>query len=107
MSKKYIQKLRWIIDNSKEDIGVFISFILAIFPLSFVTNSYLFALKNIEQNKGTENIQNIFLYVFLFLAVGLMFVLIYIINCTIKIKARRYYLLFILGIKKKDFWKRR
>ena len=63
MSKKYLQKLRWIIDNSKEDIGVFISFILAIFPLSFVTNSYLFALKNLEQNKGTENIQNIFLYV--------------------------------------------
>lgn len=100
-----MQKMRWIIDNPKEDVGAFISFILAIFPLSFVTNSYLFAMKNMEQNKGVENVQNVFLYVLLFLIVGLMFILVYILNSTIKIKAPRYSLLFILGIKKKDFWK--
>lgn len=105
MNKIYKPQMRWIIDNPKEDVGAFISFILAIFPLSFVTNSYLFALRNMEQNKGIENIQDVFLYVLVFLIVGLVFILIYILISTTKIKAHRYSLLFILGIKKKDFWK--
>ena len=34
-----------------------------------------------------------------------MFIIMYILTSAIKIKAHRYSLLFILGIKKKDFWK--
>lgn len=105
MDKIYKPKIRWAIGCSKEDVGALISLILAIFPLSFVTNSYLFVMRSMEQNKGTDNIQNVFLYVFIFLIIGLLFILIYILVSTIKIKAHRYSLLFILGIKKKDFWK--
>ena len=105
MNKKYMSKIRWIIDDTRENKGISISFILAIFPLAFITDSYLFAVGNMEQNKGTENIKNIYLYVLFFLIVGLMFVLSYILISTTKLKAPRYSLLFILGIKKKDFWK--
>lgn len=104
MDKIYKPKIRGAIGYSKEDVGALISLILAIFPLSFATNSYLFVMRSMEQNKGTDNIQNVFLYVFIFLIIGLLFILIYILVSTIKIKAHRYSLLFILGIKKKDFW---
>ena len=93
------------IDNSKEEMMGVISFILAIFPLSFVINSYLVAMKNIGENQGTENIRTVFFYVLIFLIIGLMFIIMYILTSAIKIKAHRYSLLFILGIKKKDFWK--
>lgn len=59
------------IDNSKEEMMGVISFILAIFPLSFVINSYLVAMKNIGENQGTENIRTIFFYVLIFLIIGL------------------------------------
>ncbi len=105
MNKKYMSKIQWIIDDTSENKGISISFILAIFPLAFITDSYLFAVGNMEQNKGTENIKNIYLYVLFFLIVGLMFVLSYILISTIKLKAPRYSLLFILGIKKRIFGK--
>ena len=94
MDKVNMCQIQKQIDNSKEEMMGVISFILAIFPLSFVINSYLVAMKNIGENQGTEN-----------LIIGLMFIIMYILTSAIKIKAHRYSLLFILGIKKKDFWK--
>ena len=105
MDKVNMCQIQKQIDNSKEEMMGVISFILAIFPLSFVINSYLVAMKNIGENQGTENIRTIFFYVLIFLIIGLMFIIMYIITSAIKIKAHRYSLLFILGIKKKDFWK--
>lgn len=105
MDKVNMCQIQKQIDNSKEEMMGVISFILAIFPLSFVINSYLVAMKNIGENQGTENIRTIFLYVLIFLIIGLMFIIMYILTSAIKIKAHRYSLLFILGIKKKDFWK--
>ena len=105
MDKVNMCQIQKQIDNSKEEMMGVISFILAIFPLSFVINSYLVAMKNIGENQGTENIRTIFFYVLIFLIIGLMFIIMYILTSAIKIKAHRYSLLFILGIKKKDFWK--
>lgn len=105
MDKVNMCQIQKQIDNSKEEMMGVISFILAIFPLSFVINSYLVAMKNIGENQGTENIRTIFFYVLIFLVIGLMFIIMYILTSAIKIKAHRYSLLFILGIKKKDFWK--
>ena len=105
MDKVNMCQIQKQIDNSKEEMMGVISFILAIFPLSFVINSYLVAMKNIGENQGTENIRTIFFYVLIFLIIGLMFIIMYILTSAIKIKAYRYSLLFILGIKKKDFWK--
>lgn len=105
MDKVNMCQIQKQIDNSKEEMMGVISFILAIFPLSFVINSYLVAMKNIGENQGTENIRTIFFYVLIFLIIGLMFIVMYILTSAIKIKAHRYSLLFILGIKKKDFWK--
>ena len=105
MDKVSMCQIQKQIDNSKEEMMGVISFILAIFPLSFVINSYLVAMKNIGENQGTENIRTIFFYVLIFLIIGLMFIIMYILTSAIKIKAHRYSLLFILGIKKKDFWK--
>lgn len=105
MIKMNMPQVQSRFDNSKEEVGIFISFILAIFPLSFVINCYVFTMRNLEQNQGTKNVQNVFLYVLFFLIIGLMLVLIYIVNSAIKIQAPRYSLLFMLGIKKKDFWK--
>ena len=105
MDKVNMCQIQKQIDNSKEEMMGLISFILAIFPLSFVINSYLVAMKNIGENQGTENIRTIFFYVLIFLIIGLMFIIMYILTSAIKIKAHRYSLLFILGIKKKDFWK--
>lgn len=105
MDKVNMCQIQKQIDNSKEEMMGVISFILAIFPLSFVINSYLVAMKNIGENQGTENIRTVFFYVLIFLIIGLMFIIMYILTSAIKIKAHRYSLLFILGIKKKDFWK--
>lgn len=105
MDKVNMCQIQKQIDNSKEEMMGVISFILAIFPLSFVINSYLVAMKNIGENQGTENIRTLFFYVLIFLIIGLMFIIMYILTSAIKIKAHRYSLLFILGIKKKDFWK--
>lgn len=105
MDKVSMCQIQKQIDDSKEEMMGVISFILAIFPLSFVINSYLVAMKNIGENQGTENIRTIFFYVLIFLIIGLMFIIMYILTSAIKIKAHRYSLLFILGIKKKDFWK--
>lgn len=105
MDKVNICQIQKQIDNSKEEMMGVISFILAIFPLSFVINSYLVAMKNIGENQGTENIRMVFFNVLIFLIIGLMFIIMYILTSAIKIKAHRYSLLFILGIKKKDFWK--
>ena len=105
MDKVNMCQIQKQIDNSKEEMMGVISFILAIFPLSFVINSYLVAMKNIGENQGTENIRTIFFYVLIFLIISLMFIIMYILTSAIKIKAHRYSLLFILGIKKKDFWK--
>lgn len=105
MDKVNMCQIQKQIDDSKEEMMGVISFILAIFPLSFVINSYLVAMKNIGENQGTENIRTIFFYVLIFLIIGLMFIIMYILTSAIKIKAHRYSLLFILGIKKKDFWK--
>ena len=105
MDKVNMCQIQKQIDNSKEEMMGVISFILAIFPLSFVINSYLVAMKNIGENQGTENIRTIFFNVLIFLIIGLMFIIMYILTSAIKIKAHRYSLLFILGIKKKDFWK--
>ena len=105
MDKVNMCQIQKQIDNSKEEMMGVISFILAIFPLSFVINSYLVAMKNIGENQGTENNRTIFFYVLIFLIIGLMFIIMYILTSAIKIKAHRYSLLFILGIKKKDFWK--
>lgn len=105
MDKVNMCQIQKQINNSKEEMMGVISFILAIFPLSFVINSYLVAMKNIGENQGTENIRTIFFYVLIFLIIGLMFIIMYILTSAIKIKAHRYSLLFILGIKKKDFWK--
>ena len=105
MDKVNMCQIQKQIDNSKEEMMGVISFILAIFPLSFVINSYLVAMKNIGENQGTENIRTIFFYVLIFLIIGLMFIIMYILTSAIKIKAHRYSLLFILRIKKKDFWK--
>lgn len=105
MDKVNMCQIQKQIDNSKEEMMGVVSFILAIFPLSFVINSYLVAMKNIGENQGTENIRTIFFYVLIFLVIGLMFIIMYILTSAIKIKAHRYSLLFILGIKKKDFWK--
>lgn len=105
MDKVNMCQIQKQIDNSKEEMMGVISFILAIFPLSFVINSYLVAMKNIGENQGTENIRTVFFYVLIFLIIGLMFIIMYILTSAVKIKAHRYSLLFILGIKKKDFWK--
>ena len=105
MDKVNMCQIQKQIDNSKEEMMGVISFILAIFPLSFVINSYLVAMKNIGENQGTENIRMVFFNVLIFLIIGLMFIIMYILTSAIKIKAHRYSLLFILGIKKKDFWK--
>ena len=105
MDKVNMCQIQKQIDNSKEEMMGVISFILAIFPLSFVINSYLVAMKNIGENQRTENIRTIFFNVLIFLIIGLMFIIMYILTSAIKIKAHRYSLLFILGIKKKDFWK--
>lgn len=105
MDKVNMCQIQKQIDNSKEEMMGVISFILAIFPLSFVINSYLVAMKNIGENQGTENIRTVFFNVLIFLIIGLMFIIMYILTSAIKIKAHRYSLLFILGIKKKDFWK--
>ena len=105
MDKVNMCQIQKQIDNSKEEMMGVISFILAVFPLSFVINSYLVAMKNIGENQGTENIRMVFFNVLIFLIIGLMFIIMYILTSAIKIKAHRYSLLFILGIKKKDFWK--
>ena len=105
MDKVNMCQIQKQIDNSKEEMMGVISFILAIFPLSFVINSYLVAMKNIGENQGTENIRTVFFNVLIFLIIGLMFIIMYILTSAVKIKAHRYSLLFILGIKKKDFWK--
>lgn len=105
MDKVNMCQIQKQIDNSKEEMMGVISFILAIFPLSFVINSYLVAMKNIGENQRTENIRTVFFNVLIFLIIGLMFIIMYILTSAIKIKAHRYSLLFILGIKKKDFWK--
>ena len=47
MDKVNMCQIQKQIDNSKEEMMGVISFILAIFPLSFVINSYLVAMKNI------------------------------------------------------------
>ena len=72
MDKVNMCQIQKQIDNSKEEMMGVISFILAIFPLSFVINSYLVAMKNIGENQGTENIRTIFFYVLIFLIIGLM-----------------------------------
>lgn len=100
-----IIKKKGLFQKSKEDIYVCISLILAIFPLSFIVNSYLFSVKNMYENQGKENIQSVLLYMLVFLLIGVTFILIYIICASIKVKASRYSLLFILGIRKKKFWK--
>ncbi|MDD3402146.1 MAG: hypothetical protein PHQ72_02155 [Hespellia sp.] len=105
MNKICKSKIVHVLRDLRENMCVFISFILAIFPLSFVLNSYLLAARNMDENRGSENIETVFLYVLIFLLIGLMLILIYILNSYIKIKAPKYSLLFILGIKKKEFWK--
>ena len=100
-----IIKKKGLFQKSKEDIYVCISLILAIFPLSFIINSYLFAVKNMYEDQSKENIQFVLLYMLVFLLIGVTFILIYIISTSIKVKASRYSLLFILGIRKKKFWK--
>ena len=49
MDKVNMCQIQKQIDNSKEEMMGVISFILAIFPLSFVINSYLVAMKNIGE----------------------------------------------------------
>lgn len=71
MDKVNMCQIQKQIDNSKEEMMGVISFILAIFPLSFVINSYLVAMKNIGENQGTENIRTIFFYVLIFLIIPL------------------------------------
>lgn len=66
MDKVNMCQIQKQIDNSKEEMMGVISFILAIFPLSFVINSYLVAMKNIGENQGTENIRTIFLCINIF-----------------------------------------
>ena len=51
MDKVNMCQIQKQIDNSKEEMMGVISFILAIFPLSFVINSYLVAMKNIGENQ--------------------------------------------------------
>lgn len=53
MDKVNMCQIQKQIDNSKEEMMGVISFILAIFPLSFVINSYLVAMKNIGENQGS------------------------------------------------------
>lgn len=71
MDKVNMCQIQKQIDNSKEEMMGVISFILAIFPLSFVINSYLVAMKNIGENQGTENIRTVFFYVLIFLIIGI------------------------------------
>ena len=75
MDKVNMCQIQKQIDNSKEEMMGVISFILAIFPLSFVINSYLVAMKNIGENQGTENIRTIFFYVLIFLIIILIILL--------------------------------
>lgn len=69
MDKVNMCQIQKQIDNSKEEMMGVISFISAIFPLSFVINSYLVAMKNIGENQGTENIRTVFFYVLIFLMI--------------------------------------
>lgn len=87
MDKVNMCQIQKQIDNSKEEMMGVISFILAIFPLSFVINSYLVAMKNIGENQGTENIRTVFFYVLIFLIIGLMFIIMYILTSGMLLSA--------------------
>ena len=66
MDKVNMCQIQKQIDNSKEEMMGVISFILAIFPLSFVINSYLVAMKNIGKIREQRIFERSFLCINIF-----------------------------------------
>lgn len=88
--------------KKREEISLFVSVIISIFPISFIINSFFIMMR---QMRNIDNLKEALLGIIISLLICFGMIIAFTLDNYIHKKAPQFYLLFVLGIKKCDFWK--